>query len=50
MLHDADAGHGQPSLELAQRLPVLAEQLVEQAPSGGIGEGTEHGVHTRHHR
>ena len=31
--------------ERAQRLPVLAEQRVEQPPAGGIGEGLEHRVH-----
>ena len=45
VLHDADAGHRQPSLELAERLPVLAEQLVEQAPSGGVGESGEYRIH-----
>ena len=28
-----------------QRLPVLAEELVEQAPPGRVGEGPEHVVH-----
>jgi hypothetical protein len=28
-----------------QGLPVLPEQLVEQAPPGRIGQGSEHVVH-----
>ena len=45
VLHDAEARHRQPPLERAQRLPVLLEQLVEQAPARRVGEGLEHRVH-----
>ena len=47
VLHHAEPGHVEPRLERAQRLAVLTEQLVEQAPPGGIGEGLEHVVHGR---
>ena len=45
VLHHAEAGHREAGFERAQRLPVLPEQLVEQAPSGRIGQGPEHLVH-----
>ena len=45
VLHHAEAGDVEPRLERAQRLAVFTEQLVEQAPPGGIGEGPEHVVH-----
>ena len=45
VLHHAEARHRQPPLERAQRLPVLAEELVEQAPPGRVGERPEHLVH-----
>ena len=35
----------EPRLERAERLAVLSEQLVEQAPPGGIRKGSEHLVH-----
>ena len=37
-------------LERAQRLAVLAEELVEQAPPGRIGQRLEHLVHARDNR
>ena len=45
VLHDPEAGHGEPLLERAERLPVFPEQLVEQAPPGRVGQGSEHLVH-----
>ena len=45
VLHDTEAAHLEALLERAQRLAVLPEELVEQAPSGGVGEGPEHRVH-----
>ena len=45
VLHHAEAGHVEALLERAQGLAVLAEQLVEQAPSGRVGQGPEHVVH-----
>ncbi len=45
VLHHPEPGDVEPGLERAQRLAVLAEQLVEQAPPSGIGEGPEHFVH-----
>ena len=40
---------GSRCLERAQRLAVLPEQLVEQAPAGRIGERLEHLVHGAHY-
>ena len=45
VLHDAEARHLEACLERMQRLAVLTEELVEQAPSGRIGKGSEHLVH-----
>ena len=45
VLHHAEARHRQPLFERAQRLPVLLEQLVEQAAPRRVGEGFEHVVH-----
>ena len=45
VLHHAEPRDVEPRLERAQRLAVFTEQLVEQAPPGGIGEGPEHFVH-----
>jgi len=45
MLHHAEAGDREARLERAQRLSVLPEELVEQAPAGRIGEGLEHRIH-----
>jgi hypothetical protein len=45
VLHHAEAGHLEPLLEGVQRLPVLAEQLVEQGPPGGIGQRSKDLVH-----
>jgi hypothetical protein len=39
--------HLEALLERAQRLAVLAEELVEQAPPGRVGQGLEHLVHGR---
>ena len=36
---------GKPRLERAERLPVLLEQRVEQAPPRRIGQRLEDGVH-----
>ena len=45
VLHHAEARHLEAFLERAQGLAVLAEELVEQAPPGRIGEGLEHRIH-----
>jgi hypothetical protein len=45
VLHHPEAAHLEATLEGAQALPVLPEQLVEQAPPGGIGQRPEHLVH-----
>ena len=45
VLHDPEAGHVEALLERAQRLAVLAEELVEQLAPRRIGEGPEHRVH-----
>ena len=45
VLHHPEAGHREALLERAQRLAVLPEELVEQAPPGGVGQGPEHLVH-----
>ena len=37
-------------LERGQRLAVLTEELVEQAPPGRIGQGPEHLVHSEDNR
>ena len=50
VLHHAEAGHLEALLERAQRLPVLAEELVEQAPPRRIGQGPEHLVHAADNR
>ena len=49
MLHHSEARHREVPLERAERLPVLLEELVEQAAAGGVGEGSEHLVHARDH-
>jgi hypothetical protein len=45
VLHHPEAGHREALREHVQRLPVLAEELVEQAPPRRIGEGFEYRVH-----
>ena len=50
VLHDTEARHAEAGLECAQRLPVLAEERVEETPARGIGEGFEHRVHALDHR
>ena len=45
VLHHAEAGHREAFLEGAQGLAVFPEELVEQAPSRGIGQGSEDFVH-----
>ena len=47
VLHHAEPRHGEAPLELAQRLAVPAEELVEEAPPGRIGKCPEHIVHPR---
>ena len=42
VLHDAVARHRHSFLQCAQRLPVLPEERVEQAPTRGVGERLEH--------
>jgi hypothetical protein len=49
VLHHPEAGHGEAPLERGQRLAVLAEELVEQAPPRGVGQRSEHRVHDREH-
>ena len=46
VLRRADPRHGEPALKCAQRLTVVAEELVEQAPPRRVGQGFEHGVHS----
>jgi hypothetical protein len=50
VLHHAEAGHVEPLLERAERLPVLPEELVKEAAPGGVGEGLEHFIHGREYR
>src|SRR5437899_2958716 len=50
MLHDAETRHRQTPLQCAERLPVFAEELVEEAASGWVGEGPEHLIHNRNYR
>jgi hypothetical protein len=45
MLHDAEARHRQAPLEGGQALAVGLEELVEQAPSGRVGQRPEDLVH-----
>src|SRR5439155_2937089 len=47
MLHHAEARHPEPPFERAQRLPVLLEERVEQAPSSWISQRPEHLVHAK---
>jgi hypothetical protein len=47
VLHDADARHRQRLLQRDERLPILLEQRVEQAPPSRICESPEHHVHDR---
>ena len=44
MLHDPEPRHLQLGLELRQRSAVTLEELVEQEPTGGVGESLEHTV------
>jgi hypothetical protein len=46
MLHHAEPRHRQPLLERAERLAVLLEQLVEQAPARRVGQCFEDLVHS----
>jgi hypothetical protein len=50
VLHDAEAGHGEPPLERGQVLAILTEELVQQAAPSRVGEGFEHLVHTLNYR
>ena len=50
VLHHAEARHLETTLERAQGLTVLAEELVKQAPPGRIGKGSEHLVHAQDYR
>src|SRR4051794_17693999 len=45
MLHHAEARHRQPALEAAQRLPVVAKELVQQTSPRGISQRPEHLIH-----
>ncbi len=45
VLHDPVAGHVEAGLQCMKGLPVFAEELIEQVPAGGVGEGLEYGVH-----
>jgi hypothetical protein len=49
VFHDAKSGHGRPPHERAEGLPVVLEELVEQAPAGWIGKRSEGRVHARHY-
>ena len=50
VLHHPEARHVEARFELVERLAVLAEELVEQAPPGGVGQRLEHLVHTAEDR
>jgi hypothetical protein len=50
VLHHAEARHGEALLERRQRLPVLPEELIEQAAARGVCERPEHFVHGGDHR
>ena len=45
VLHDSEARHREVLLERVERLTVLPEQIVEEAPPSGVGQGPEHLVH-----
>jgi hypothetical protein len=45
----ADPRHRETLGERAQRLPVLAEEVVEQTSSGRVGKRFEHDVHVLHY-
>ena len=45
VLHHPEARHLEPRLELVERLAVVPEELVEQAPPGRVGQRLEHLVH-----
>ena len=47
VLHDAEARHREAAREGARRLPVLAEELVEQGAPRRVGQRAEHVVHGR---
>ena len=49
MLGHGLATHVEMLAELAERLPVVRVQLVEQEPSAGVGESLEHLVHVGVH-
>ena len=44
VLHDPEPRHLQLGLELRQRAAVALEELVEQEPTGGVGQSPEHTV------
>ena len=44
VLHHAEPAHGEPLLELAERLPVAVEEQVEEAATRRVGQGLEHRV------
>jgi len=50
MLHHPEAGHREPLLKRAQRLPVGPEQLIEQLPPRGVSQRLEHLVHAFENR
>ena len=50
VLHDAETGHREMRPQRAQRLPVLAEELIEKGPPRRIRERLEHPVHERHYK
>ena len=41
---------GQANTDLEQRLAVPILELIEDGPSGGVGEGLEHVAHADHYR
>jgi hypothetical protein len=45
VLHHAEARHREALLEGAEGLAVVAVELVEQLPPGGVGERSEDLVH-----
>jgi hypothetical protein len=45
VFHHTKTGHLEALFNLARRLAVLSEELVEQTPACRIGQGLEHLVH-----
>src|SRR6476620_737584 len=50
VLHKAESRHGQPVLELAQRLAILLEEPVEELATRRVGERSEDVIHGTKYR